>query len=449
MGPRQQGPDAGGAARRYANYVLAVLFLVYVFNFIDRQILGILLDDIKADLDVSDSAMGFLVGFAFVLFYTLAGIPIARLADRASRRSIIAAGLTAWSALTAASGLAQNFLQLALARIGVGIGEAAGSPPAHSLLSDYFPPRRRATALAIYSTGVYVGAMIAFIAGGYIKEVLNWRVAFFVVGLPGLLLAVLVRFTIAEPARGAVEGRASPPRPVPITEVLRYLMRCRSFMLIMVAASVQSLSGYSVLVWGPAYLGRVHGMNGIDIGLYLGLIIGVAGCLGGYLGGKLTDLLGRLDARWYMRLPALESLLGVPFAIGFTLSSDWQDALLHFIPFYFLGAMYVGPMLSMCQGLVKLHMRATASALLLFTLNLIGLGLGPLLVGMMNDWFFDSLGNEAIRYSLLIMAIAGGAASIVFWLASLGLREDLARAAADDAPGPRPCGSEADPHDTI
>jgi len=433
MSAKQAATASTATSRGYANYVLAILFVVYVFNFIDRQILGILLDDIKADLGVSDSAMGFLVGFAFVLFYTVAGIPIARLADRSSRRSIIAIGLTLWSALTAASGLAQNFFQLALARVGVGIGEAAGSPPAHSLLSDYFPPRRRATALAIYSTGVYVGAMIAFVAGGYLKELFGWRAAFFAVGLPGLLLAVLVRFTIAEPARGLSENRTVDSGPVTMAEVLRYLLGCRSFMLMMVAASVQSLSGYSVLVWGPAYLGRVHGLNGVDIGLYLGVIIGVAGCLGGYLGGKFTDRMARRDVRWYLRLPALQSLLGVPFVIGFLLSEEWETALLHFIPFYFLGAMYVGPMLSMCQGLVKLRMRATASALLLFVLNLIGLGLGPMLVGIMNDWFFDSLGNEAIRYSLLVMGIAGGSASIVFWLASLSLREDLARAAEPDA----------------
>ena len=428
MGAHRPAKPPRMQSRGYANYVLAILFLVYVFNFIDRQILGILLDDIKADMEVSDTAMGFLIGFAFVLFYTFAGIPIARMADRSSRRSIIAIGLTLWSAMTAASGLAQNFMQLALARIGVGVGEAAGSPPAHSLLADYFPPRRRATALAIYSTGVYIGAMIAFVAGGYIKEAFSWRLAFMAVGVPGLILALLVRFTIAEPPRGMSEGGVVSAAPPPLGEVLRFLFRCPSFLLIVLAASVQSLSGYSVLVWGPSYLGRVHGMSGGEIGLYLGLIIGFAGGLGGYLGGKWTDYMSRGDARWYMRLPALQSLLGVPFVIGFTLSSDAETALLCFVPFYFLGAMYVGPMLSMCQGLVKLRMRATASAILLFVLNLVGLGLGPMLVGLMNDQLFANLGGEAIRYSLLVMGITGGFASILFWLASLGLREDLARA---------------------
>ncbi len=409
---------------RYANYVLGVLFVVYVFNFIDRQILGILLDDIKADLEVSDTAMGFLVGFAFVIFYTFAGIPIARLADRSSRRSIIALGLTVWSAMTAASGLAQNFLQLALARVGVGIGEAAGSPPAHSLLSDYFPPERRTTALAIYSTGVYIGSMIAFLAGAYIKEALGWRAAFFLVGVPGLLLALLVRTTIAEPRRGISEQRSDSTQP-PLGEVLAYLLRCRAFVLIVLAASVQSLSGYSVLVWGPAYLGRVHGMGGVEIGTWLGLIIGIAGCAGGYLGGSWADRAGRRDVRWYMRMPAIQSLLCVPFVVGFTLLDNTTYALLCFIPFYFLGAMYIGPMLSMTQGLVKLRMRATASAILLFVLNMVGLGLGPMLVGAMNDTVFANHGEHAIRYSLMVMGLLGGCASVLFWLASRHLQRDL------------------------
>ena len=426
--PARPDNAAGPYSPGYANYVLAVLFLVYVFNFIDRQILGILLDDIKADLEVSDTAMGLLVGFTFVVFYTFAGIPIARLADRSSRRSIMAMGLALWSAMTAASGLAQNFLQLALARIGVGIGEAAGSPPAHSLLADYFPPERRATALAIYSTGVYIGAMIAFMAGGYIKEALSWRAAFFMVGVPGLLLALVVRFTVAEPRRGMSEqGPVDTVQPG-LAEVLRYLLGCRSFLWLVLAASVQSLSGYSMLVWGPAFLGRVHGMSGVEIGTWLGLIIGVAGCFGGYLGGKWTDRLGHSDVRWYLRLPAIQSLLGVPFVLGFTLLDNTAAALLCFIPFYFVGAMYVGPMLSMTQGLVQLRMRATASAILLFVLNMVGLGLGPVLVGSMNDTVFAVHGDHAIRYSLMVMGVVGGCASLLFWLASQHLQRDLERA---------------------
>jgi MFS family permease len=216
---------------------------------------------------------------------------------------------------------------------------------------------------------------------------------------------------------------------LPFMAVLAWLRRCRSYVLIVAAASVQSLSGYSVLVWGPAFLGRVHGLDGIEIGTWLGIMIGVAGCLGGYLGGKWSDHAGRRDVRWYMRAPALQSIMGVPFVIGFTLLDDARWALWCFFPFYALGAMYVGPMLSTVQSLVQLRMRATASALLLFVLNMVGLGLGPLLVGAMNDYLFSAHGDHAIRYSLLVMGLLGGCASVLFWLASNHLRADMARVA--------------------
>lgn len=412
----------------YSRYVLGVLFLVYVFNFIDRQILGILLEDIKADLGVSDTAMGFLAGFAFVIFYTVAGIPIARLADHASRRSIIAVGLVLWSLATTASGFARNFLQLALARVAVGVGEAAGSPPAHSLLSDYFPPERRATALSIYAAGVYVGAMLAFLAGGFIKDILGWRAAFFVVGIPGILLALIVRFTVAEPKRGQSEKQSLDTTPVSTGDVIRYLKSCPPFLFMVSASAIQSLSGYSILVWGPAFFSRVHGMSSSEIGIGLGIIIGIAGCLGGYFGGRLADHMGQRDARWYMRLPAIQSLIAAPMIIAVTLADSGSMALFWFAPFYAIGAMYVGPMHSMGQSLVKLRMRATASAILLFIVNMVGLGLAPLVVGFLNDQVFVRFGSEAIRYSLLVMGLAGGCASIFFWLASRRLPEFLDRA---------------------
>jgi predicted MFS family arabinose efflux permease len=415
----------------YSRYVLGVLFVVYVFNFIDRQVLAILLDPIKQELGVSDTAMGFLSGFAFAFFYTFAGIPIARWADRASRRSIIALGLGLWSAMTAASGLAANFLQLALARVGVGVGEAAGSPPAHSLISDYFAPERRATALAIYATGVYVGAMIAFLAGGYIRDHFDWRIAFFAVGLPGIPLALLVRFTVREPPRGHSESGPADTRTTGMAEVIRFLLKRRSFLYILVAASCQAMSGYGVLAWGPTFLGRVHQMSGVEIGIWFGLSIGLGGTLGATLGGAIADRLGARDRRWYMFLSAIVTLAGVPFVAGFLLLDDTLIALLCFFPFYLLAAMYVGPMLSMTQGLVKLRMRATASAILLFMLNMFGLGAGPLLVGFLNDQLNDRFGLEAIRYSLLVVGIIGGLASVFFLQASRTLREDLL--ARDDA----------------
>ncbi|MCP5066525.1 MAG: MFS transporter [bacterium] len=427
-----------GVSSRYSNYVLGLLFVVYVFNFIDRQVLSILLPSIKADLDVSDTYMGFLTGPAFVLFYTFAGIPIARFADRTSRRSVIALGLVVWTAMTAASGLVRSFWQLAAARVGVGIGEAAGSPPAHSLLSDYFPPERRATALSIYGAGVYLGVAVAYLAGGYIGHHFGWRTVYLVIGMAGFPLAALVRFSIRELPRGYSDAAAVPERDetVSLWQVLSVLRRNRSFVLVVLATSVMSLSGYGVLTWGATFLMRVHGMGMVEVGVWLGLAIGITGGLGAYLGGRWADALGRRDRRWYVWLPACELAIAVPFVAGFVLLESRIAALLCFIPFHLLASMYLGPMLSTIQNLVVPHMRATASAVNLFVVNLVGLGIGPLLMGFLNDLLAADYGETSIRWSMLFVGIVGGGSSILFYLAGRSLRDDLdaaQRAAGQEA----------------
>jgi predicted MFS family arabinose efflux permease len=420
----QQSPQTPSL---YSYYVLGLLSTVYVFNFIDRQIMAVLIEPIKLEFGVSDTAMGFLSGFAFVFFYTLVGIPIARWADRGSRRFIIALAVAVWSIMTAVSGLAKSFTQLAIIRVFVGVGEAGGTPPSHSLLSDYFPQDKRATALGIYSWGVYIGAALAFPIGGYLVQNYGWRVAFYAVGLPGLLLSLLVWFTVKEPARGSVELTPAKVEHASLGEVLRFLLSRRSFIFIALGSAIQSLSGYGVITWGAPFLARVHEMGWVEIGVAMGWTIGLAGCAGVYLGGKMTDTLGKRDAAWYMRLPAIESMLGIPFIAGFTLLADTNLAILCFIPFYFLGAMYVGPMHAMVQSLVRVRMRATASAILLFIVNMVGAGLGPLSVGLLNDHVFGPLyGDEAIRYSMLTVGLIGGCASILFWQASKTLAADLA-----------------------
>lgn len=431
----EAGEKASGepeVAKGYSTYVLTLLCIVYIFNFIDRQVLSILLPNIKADIGVSDTYMGFLTGFAFVVFYTLAGIPIARLADRVSRRSIIAVGLVVWSSMTAASGLVQNFWQLAAARVGVGVGEAAGTPPAHSLLSDYFPPERRATALAIYAMGVYIGVAVAFIGGSYIASQFGWRTVYIVIGLAGIPLALLVRLSIRELPRGYSDpvpaGEVRTPQAVPMGAALRRLMGNRSFVFLVLATSVQSLSGYGVMNWGPTFLMRVHEMPQVEVGFGLGLAIGTMGCLGAYVGGKLADRMGEIDERWIMRLPAIQAVAGVPFALGFVLAESQFVAMLCFYPFYLLGAMYLGPMIATIQNLVVPGMRATASAINLFVVNMIGLGLGPFLVGVFNDLLAPTYGIEAIRYSMVGVALIGGFSSILFFAASTNLPEDLAAA---------------------
>jgi len=395
-------PDSA-ADRRYANYVLAILFLVYVFNFIDRTILSILVEDVKRDLGVSDTAMGFLTGIAFALFYTIAGIPIARWADVGVRRSIIALGLLVWSLMTAASGLAQNFGQLVAARVGVGVGEAAGSPPAHSLIADYFPPERRATVLSLYSTGIYVGVLFGYLAGGWINEFFGWRQAFFVVGLPGVALALLVRFSIREPPRGHSERIVEVEAPEPWQAVFRFLWSLPSFRHLAFGAGMAAFSGYGFAQWAPTFLRRVHDMSSGEVGTWLGLIIGFGGVLGAPLGGFLADRWGRGDVRWYAWVPGISAVLSIPFALGFLLIDS----------------------LAMIQAMVKLRMRAMASAVLFLILNLVGLGLGPQAVGALSDLLKSSYGDEAVRYALLIVTFSGLWAGVHYALAARTLADDL------------------------
>jgi MFS family permease len=429
QGETPADPSAPAVSQGYSVYVLALLFVVYVFNFIDRQVLSILLEPIKSELGVSDTFMGALTGFAFVFFYTFAGIPIARIADRSSRTAIISLGLLIWSGMTAVSGLARSGWQLAAARIGVGIGEAAGTPPAHSLLSDYFGPERRSTALSIYAMGVYIGVAVAFVGGSWIATHFGWRTVFLTVGLAGIPLALLVRFTIRELPRGYSDpGPVVEAEPMPLGQAIRMLSRNRSFVLIVLATSFQSLSGYGILTWGPTFLIRTHQMTVADVGLVLGVAIGITGAGGVYLGGVLADALGKRDESWYMRLPAIETAVLIPFALGFILIEDTTWALAAFCPFYLLGAMYVGPVHATIQGLVVPGLRATASALNLFVVNMIGFGLGPLLIGMLNDSLAATYGEGGIRYSMLGVALIGGISSWIFWLSSRSVAADLAAA---------------------
>jgi MFS family permease len=415
----------------YARYALGLLFVVYVFNFVDRQILSILLEPIKADLGVSDTAMGFLTGIAFALFYTVAGIPIARLADRRSRRTIIAVGLFVWSAMTAASGLARSFPQLALARVGVGIGEAACTPPAHSLLADYFPPERRATALAVYGMGIHVGILFGFLVGGWMNEMFGWRQAFWVVGLPGVVLAVVVRLTLREPLRGAADGlhhRASGADVPSSRDAAREIWSLRSLRHMALGAGLHSFAGYGLAAWGPAFLARVHHMGSAEIGTWLGLITGIGGAAGAILGGMLVDRLSHRDKRWALWIPAIASTIEVPLLIAFLLLPSVNAALLVAVPAILAGAMWLGPIFAATQNLVRPAMRALTSALMLFVVNLIGLGLGPQAVGVLNDLLAPTFGAEAVRYSLCLVGLTNLWAAGHFAWGARTLRGDLRRA---------------------
>jgi len=412
----------------YTRYVLGLLFVGYVFNFIDRQILAILLQPIKEELGASDTAMGLLTGIAFALFYTCAGIPIARLADRSVRRSIIAAGLTVWSLLTAVSGLVRSFSELALARIGVGIGEAAFVPPAHSLISDYFPPARRATALAVFSMGVHVGTAFGFLLGGWIAQYFGWRRAFFAVGLPGLLLALLVRFTVREPPRGHHDAPGAAGEHETARTVMATLWQRRSFRHLALAAALHSFGGYAFAVWGPPFFVRVHGMTPGELGTWLGAILGVGGALGSVGGGLLADRFGADDLRRRLYLPAVATLLQIPFIAAILTMPTWRPAMMMLIPSAILSAVWFGPVFALTQALVQPRARALASAILLFVINLIGLGLGPLAIGALNDALTASYGTQAIRYSLFIMVATNLWAAYHFFAGARTIRADIAAA---------------------
>jgi predicted MFS family arabinose efflux permease len=407
------------------NYALGILVVVYTFNFIDRQILSILLESIKIDLGLSDTSLGFLTGFAFALFYATLGIPIAKYADRGNRRNLIAVSIAVWSFMTALSGLAQNFFHLLFARIGVGVGEAGCSPPAHSMISDYFPANTRSTALGIYSLGIPFGIMFGLFAGGWINEIFGWRLAFFVVGIPGLLLALIFRLTVKEPIRGQAEGRVDTREQPTIFETISFLLKKKSFRHLVFAASLAAFVGYGAITWLPSFFQRSYGMQTSDVGWYLGLILGIPGGLGIFLGGYLSDYFGAKDVRWSLWVAAIAMLLSGPLYFLVYLSTTANSSLLWLIIPVALGNFYQAATFSQTQGMVELRMRSVAAAILLFVINIIGLGFGPQSVGILSDILHSEYGKESLRYSLLFFASLKIWCAFHYYMAGKYLKDDL------------------------
>ena len=421
--PALENSYASPNARKYA---LAVLTLVYTFNFIDRQLLSILQESIKVDLSLSDSQLGLLTGFAFAMFYVTAGIPIARLADRSNRRNIVAVSVGLWSAMTALSGFVQNYGQLLAARVGVGIGEAGGSPPSHSIVSDIFPPEKRASALAFYSTGVNLGILFGFLFGGWLNEFFGWRVAFMVVGIPGVLLAILVRTTVREPIRGLMENRTASEAQVPFKEVVSLLWKRKTFRHMAFAFGLNAFAGYGTVNWIASFFIRSHEMSTGELGTWLALSTGLFGAIGVLLGGMLGDKLGKKDKRWYQWIPGIATLLCVPaMLVAFLTDNQYVALMLIFIPGT-LQNVYLGNSIATTHTLVGLRWRATASAILFLIINIIGLGLGPFGIGYLSDMLAPSMGVESLRYAMLILLPTVNVWSAIhFYLASRTLREDL------------------------
>jgi MFS family permease len=406
------------ATRAYRAYVLTMLVLVYTFNFIDRQIVAILAVPIKTDLRLTDAQLGLMGGLAFALLYTTLGIPIARVADRASRTWIMTWALALWSAMSAACGFAHSFLQLFLARLGVGIGEAGGVAPAYSLICDFFPRNQRARALGIYSFGIPIGSALGVVVGGIIASRVSWRMAFFAVGLTGLLIAPLFKLTVREPARGAYDTLSASPAHSSLRQVFHVLRRKRSFWALSLGASAASMMGYGMFFWMPSFLVRSFGLGLLQASLGFGTIVLVGGLVGIWLGAALADRFGTRRKAAYALVPAIAFIATVPFYVAGVLSTTlWMCIALMLVPTA-LGLAWLGPVLSAMQHIVAHNMRVTTSAVFLFINNLIGIGLGVPLIGAVSDAMRVRFAAESLRYAI----VAGSgfylvAAGLLIWAA--------------------------------
>lgn len=415
---------SSSTSNRYRNYVLFMLTMAYVFNFIDRQILVILQESIKLDLNLSDTQLGLLSGFTFAIFYVTMGIPIARLADRSNRKNIIAISLSVWSAMTAVSGTALNFVQLLLARIGVGVGEAGASPPAHAMISDYFKPEKRATALSIYSTGIYIGIIVGYPLGGWLDTMYGWRVALYSLGLPGILFALIFYFTVKEPKRGVFDRKPAGDA-ISFKSVLQILFSKKSFVLLAAATGIHTFCLYGMGNWMPSFLIRNHGMTIQEVGLWSGIIVGLGGAIGTFLGGIVADRLGKKDKTWYFKVSAYGALISLPFLAVVLLSSSAYVVIGAQMIVYIFWSTYLGPSIAITHSMVPPQMRAFSSAILFLVLNLVGLGFGPLVIGMLSDAFSGSFEENSLRMALSFTFITSITAIVLFLKAGNKVTQDL------------------------
>ena len=424
----------------YTRYAMGLLLGIYIVNFLDRQVVNILAEPIKNDLGLADWQLGLMSGLAFAVFYTFLGIPIARLAERKNRAFIIGGAVAAWSGFTALCATAGNFWQLIAYRIGVGVGEAGCTPPAHSLIVDYVPKEKRASALAFYSMGTPIGGLLGLVMGGIVADAYGWRAAFLVAGAPGLLFAALAFFTLKEPRRVlAAHAKGVAVASATFSQTMAYLLKRRTFWFIAFAAAIKAFIGYGHAPFTASFFLRNHkaevaqladdfGLGPVGfLGLALGLISGTAGAIGSWVGGWIADKYGRHDKRAYMVAPALASLITIPvYIVAMTIDSA-ATALFILAINAFLGTLWYGPVYGTGQSVVPPHMRATAAAILLFIINLVGLGLGPLAVGLLSDWLNKGLGlgpGDGVRWALIIASLFGLVAFACFWSARKTIREE-------------------------
>jgi predicted MFS family arabinose efflux permease len=410
-------------------WVLAVLTLTYTFNHVDRQILVILLEPIKNEFSMSDGQIGMLTGIAFAAFYATLGIPVAMWADRGNRRNIISLALGVWSLMTALSGLAQNYWQLLAARMGVGVGEAGGTPPATSMIADLYPPQERATALGVYTCGIGFGILAGFALGGYVYELYGWRAAFFIAGVPGLLLALLVRFGIKEPVRGLADQRSDDGPAPTMGETMKFLLSQTSYLWLLAGCLLICISANAFLVFTSSHLQRTYGLTPGQVSLPLGLLIGGVGSLGAVVLGRVCDTFSKKDMRWRPLIIALCAGVAIPFAWMFLRAPTVEAAYAWNIVPSFIGLIYASVAYTASQELVKLRMRSFASAFMLFCLTLIGIGFGPLIAGELSDHFAGQGAAQPLAKSLEIILLFNAASIVCLLMATRNYRRDVARAA--------------------
>ncbi|MBN8483426.1 MAG: MFS transporter [Sphingomonadales bacterium] len=421
------GSQAGQKPANSLRLTLWILLIVYIFNFLDRQIVNILAEPIARDLNLKDWQIGVMTGIAFAAFYTFLGIPIARFADKptTNRVGLISISLVVWSAMTALCGMAQNFVQLLLARIGVGVGEAGCTPAAHSLIADLAPPEKRASAISFYSLGIPIGGLLGMVMGGLVADAYGWRMAFLIAGIPGILMALVVWFVLRDPRMSAtLETRQAAPT-MATKDALAVIFKSRAFIYIAIAGAAAAFLGYGKGTWTTIFFQRTHDLTPGEVGFWFGIGGGIAGAIGTFGGGWLADRFGKTDRRHVLTAPAVGMVVAIPIAISAYWVEVWWIALLLILLPTVLNSLYIGPTYSCAQGLVPLRARAMAAAVLLFAQNLIGLGLGPLFFGILSDVVKPLAGPDSVRWVLYGAALLGLIPSLFFWLASKRLNDEL------------------------
>lgn len=407
------------------NLVLGVLLFAYILNFLDRQMLGILAAPIKADLNLTDAQFGAVGGLAFAMLYSFLGVPLALLADRTRRSWVIAGALTVWSGFTALCGMAASFAQLFLYRLGVGVGEAGGVAPSYAVVADYFPPEKRGRAMAIFSLGVPIGLGGGSFIGAHLAAWFGWRWAFLIMGAIGILLAPVLLLTVRDRPRRQPQGK-----PARLRSAFPTLARKPSFWLLAFGASSSSLCGYGLALWTPSILMRSFKLDLVSTGNFMASLVIIGGCIGVFAGGVLADRLGPLDRRWFAWIPAIAWLITAPFFLaGFTASNLTLAWLLLLVP-NALNILWLGPITTAVQHLVTQPLRATASASFLFINNLIGLGVGPLLMGAISDRLKSTYGVDALRYAAMLCLAFYFLAALLALVASRRIRNDWVEEAA-------------------